>query len=327
MKEPNLLEFKNVTKHFRIGGGLFSRKIVRAVESVSFSLPSDKPSIMALVGESGSGKTTIAKMILGIEEPTSGEILYKGRRVSEWLKKNRIEYLREVQPIFQDPYSAYNPFYRVERVLEVVIDKFGLASSKEEKQKIMIEGMEAIGLRPREILGRYPHQISGGERQRLMLARIFIMKPKLIIADEPVSMIDVSLKAIFLENLASFKEKLKASCIYITHDLHTAHFVSDDIVILCYGNIVEKGPIDLVVREPLHPYTKLLIDSIPIPDPRKRKIAKKDIISSTLELVRVEQGCIFSGRCPKVMDRCKKEKPPLIKVDSNREVACYLYET
>jgi peptide/nickel transport system ATP-binding protein len=318
-----------VTQIFSIGGGLrlVSRKVIKAVESVSLAIPSDKPVNVALVGESGSGKTTISRMILGLIEPTSGEVLYKGRRVKDWIKRDRLTYYREVQPIFQDPYSIYNPFFRVDRILKVIIRSFKLASNDEDAKRMAIEAMEDIGLRPEDILGRYPHQISGGEKQRLMLARILLLKPKLVIADEPVSMIDVSLRAAFLNQLASFKEKPRISCIYITHDLNNASYISESIMVLCHGKIVERGPTALMIKEPIHPYTKLLINSIPIPNPRKKWNERLDIASSTqtYEKLKAEHGCIFSYRCPYAKDMCRKKTPELIEVEPGREVACFLY--
>ena len=267
MDEKALLELKNVTRIFKIGGGLgvLGGTFIKAVDGVSFSLPREKPKITALVGESGSGKTTIARMILGLLNPSSGEILYKGKNVSTLLKEDPKTFRREVQAIFQDPYSVYNPFYRVERVLRLAIRKFKLASNKNDERNLIVESLKAVGLRPNDILGRYPHQLSGGERQRLMLARILLLKPNLIIADEPVSMLDVSLRAAFLGELKKFKNEYGVSCLYITHDLNIAHYISDDVLVLNRGKIVEKGDKKAVIEDPLHPYTCLLYTS---PSPR-----------------------------------------------------------
>lgn len=323
-----LLELRNVTKIFKIGGGLglFSRRTIKAVDSVSFTIPSDKPLIVALVGESGSGKTTIAKIILGLLKPTSGDVLYKGRSVSDWIKRDKLKYFKEVQPIFQDPYSIYNPFYRIDRILELVIKKFNLASSKREAKDLIIKAMKDLGLRPEDLLGRYPHQLSGGERQRFMLTRILLIKPKLIVADEPVSMIDVSLKAIFLNQLASLKDKLKASCLYITHDLNIASYIADRIIVLCHGKVIEEGPAEEIIKDPLHPYTKLLIDSIPIPNPRCRWREAVDLTRlESFKKLKAEEGCIFSARCPYVREICKTKAPPFEEVKPGRKVACFLY--
>jgi len=326
VEEP-LLELRNVTKDYTIGGGLglIKRKIIRAVDRVSFTIPREKTTISALVGQSGSGKSTIARMILGLLEPTSGQILYEGRDTRLWVKENKRAYRRNVQVIFQDPYGIYNPFYRVDRVLFKAVKKFGLASSENEAHSMVIDSMRALGLRPEDLLGRYPHQISGGERQRLMLVRILLIRPKLVIADEPVSMIDVSLRSIFLNNLQDLKNRIKMSCIYITHDLNIAHYVSDDMMVLCHGRIVETGETKSAVKDPLHPYTQNLVSAIPIPDPKKRWKDTVEMEGATFEELRAEHGCIYSHRCPHVMAICKKEIPPLVEVKLGRKAACFLY--
>jgi peptide/nickel transport system ATP-binding protein len=233
-------------------------------------------------------------------------------------------YRREVQAVFQDPYSIYNPFYRVDRVLETVIKKFNLAPKKDQKT-IIEDTLRSIGIRPEELLGRYPHQISGGERQRLMLARILLIKPRLLLADEPISMIDASLRAIFLDTLIDFKKKYNISSLYVTHDFNVAHYIADDVIVLCNGTIVEKGLIDEVVRDPLHPYTKKLMDSIPIPDPTKRWKEKIELNVTDLKNRVSSHACSYYGKCPEVCDGCSDKKPVLIKVGNKREVACFKY--
>lgn len=327
MENP-LLELRNITKEFSIGGGLGlgEKKSVKAVDNVSLGVSKEKPTILALVGESGSGKTTIARIVLGLLEPTSGEILYEGRDVRNWIKKDRKAYRRNVQVIFQDPYGIYNPFYRVDRVLYKAVKKFGLASSSKDAQNMVVESMRAMGLRPEDLLGRYPHQLSGGERQRLMLVRILLIEPKLVIADEPVSMIDVSLRSIFLNNLQDLRSRLKMSAIYITHDLNIAHYISDEMMVLCYGRIVETGETKSVVKEPLHPYTQGLVSAIPIPDPRKRWKDTVKIEEVTFkELLAQRQRCIYSHRCPHAMPVCKEQIPPLMEVEPGRRAACFLH--
>lgn len=262
-----LLQVNQLTKVFT--AGMLAKRQIKAVDDASFTIVGEKPQITALVGESGSGKSTILRAILGFIKPTSGEVLYKGKNVQELLKKDRKTFRKEVQVIFQDPYSIYNPFYRVDRVLELVMKKFDLAPGMD-REALIEESLRNVGIRPEELLGRYPHQISGGERQRLMLARILLIKPRLLLADEPVSMIDASLRAIFLDILLDFKKKYEISSIYVTHDFNVAHHIADDVVVLCNGTIVEKGTIDEIVSKPLHPYTKNLINSIPIPDPTDR---------------------------------------------------------
>ena len=217
-----------------------------------------------------------------------------------------------MQVVFQDPYSIYNPVYRLDRVLDTVVKKFNLAQDKDPKE--LIENtLRSIGIRPEDLLGRYPHQISGGERQRLMLARILLMRPRLILADEPVSMIDVSLRAIFLDTLLDFRKKFEISSLYITHDFNVAHYIADNGIVLCSGKIVEKGPMTEIVRDPLHPYTKTLIDSIPIPDPTKRWSDQINLKSERQDRQMPLEGCVFYGRCPKVCKGCDAGKPSLVK--------------
>jgi oligopeptide/dipeptide ABC transporter ATP-binding protein len=325
MTQP-LLQLKDVRKEFRIGGGLgILRKTVAALDGVSLSISAEEPTVMAIVGESGSGKTTIARLVMGLIEPTSGEVLYENRSVREWMKTNEMAYRRQVQMIFQDPYSTYNPFYRVDRILFSTVQKFNLAASKEEAREVVVESMHAMGLRPEYILGRYPHQLSGGERQRLMLCRILMIKPRLIIADEPVSMLDASLGAIFLDNLLQLKESLRLSCVYITHDMNVAHYVADDVVVMAHGSVMERGDAKSLIKEPLHPYSQLLVGSIPTPDPRKRWQDILELNITTLKELKPDKGCKFSPRCPYVMDVCREEDPPLFD-QQGRRVACFLYQ-
>lgn len=322
----NLLELKNVKKIFTKASFEFTKeKVVYALNDVSFSMDRE-PKILALVGESGSGKTTICKLVFGLEELTSGEIKYKGIPLSRWFKENLKEYRREVQIIFQDPFETFNPFYKVDRILWTVIQKFNLAKNNNEAKGKIEESLEAVGLRPKEILGRYPHQLSGGERQRFMLARVYILRPRLLVADEPVSMLDASLRALFLDHLKDFK-KNGMSCLYITHDLNTAYYISDYIIIIYAGKILEKGIVEGVIRNPLHPYTRMLINSIPIPNPTKKWKDKIKIDVTQLQKTSgkdVVKGCIFYNRCDYAMERCKNNVPPMKKVEDH-EVSCFLY--
>lgn len=320
--KDKLLELKEVTKIF-YKPGILERRSVKAVDKVSFDIHSE-PEVVALVGESGCGKTTICRLILGLETLTAGEIIYKGENVSKWLKEKPADYRKEVQIIFQDPYETFNPFYRADRLLSVSIKKFGLAKNHDEMKQMIFESLEAVGLRPKEILGRYPHQLSGGERQRFMLARIYLIKPKLLVADEPVSMLDASLRAMFLDHLKEFK-KIGISSLYITHDLNTANYIADRIIIIYAGRLVEKGPIEEIINNPLHPYTKDLISAIPIPDPKKRWKEKMEIENVRLLERTNLKGCYYYNRCKYRMPKCETNFPPEFEVDG-RKVACFLYE-
>ncbi len=216
-----LLEARHLTKVF--GGGRFAKAPgTVALDDFSFRIDAEPPTITAIVGESGSGKTTLARLLLGLAAPTSGEVLYRGQNLQSLSREERKRFLRDVQVIFQDPYEVYNPFYKVDHVLETPIKKFGLAPSREKARQLMEETLNAVGLRPEETLGRHPHQLSGGQRQRIMVARALLLQPRLIIADEPVSMVDASLRATILESLRQLHLNFGISLLYITHDLTTA---------------------------------------------------------------------------------------------------------
>src|ERR1700738_875391 len=268
-----LLEARAVTKFF--GGGLRGRRMT-AVENFSLTIASDPPSIIALVGESGSGKTTLARLFLGLVEPSEGSVLYRGANISALSAADRQAFRRDVQVIFQDPFEAYNPFYRVDHVLETPVLNFGIAVSRAEARRMIAETLRAVGLRPEETLGRYPHQLSGGQRQRTMVARILLLRPRVIVADEPVSMIDASLRTTVLGNLLQLKRRFGMSLIYITHDLTTAYQISDRIIVLYRGEVVEEGDPEQIVNRPQHPYTRLLINSIPEPDPERAWMDETD---------------------------------------------------
>ena len=259
-----LLAFHNVTKTF--GGGLFAGPARTALQACSFQLTADHPQITSVVGQSGSGKTTMARMILGLEQPSSGSVLYRGAPLSGLSGKATRDYHREVQTIFQDPYGSFNPFYKVDRTLAQPIIQFGIATDRRAIYAAM-EACGAVGLAASEVLGRFPHELSGGQRQRLMVARALALRPSLIVADEPVSMVDASLRLTILGSMQALKTKHSISIIYITHDLATAYHVSDYVLVLHEGRIVEAGIPDDVIKRPGHPYTQTLVGAIPWPDP------------------------------------------------------------
>ena len=316
-----ILEVKNVSKVY--GGGLLSKDVTVAADDVSLAIPDSPPSITAVAGESGSGKTTLSLLMMGQLAPTSGQVLYRGKDMTKMSREEKQQLRREVQPIFQDPFAAYNPFYRVDHVLQMPIQHFKLASSKLEAQTLIHNALELVGLRPAETLGRYPHQLSGGQRQRLMVARALLCRPKLIMADEPVSMVDASLRATILASLRRLNRELGISIVYITHDLTTAFQIAENIAVMYAGNVVESGPVDQVIRDPKHPYTQLLIASIPLPDKRKRWGGE---VKDETTAARKSHGCRFAPRCPAAMDKCWTNKPPFFKQEAERSVACYLYE-
>lgn len=262
-----LLELRNVSRAFGGGGNLFDQRQVVALKDFSLSIDADTPSITAIVGESGSGKTTMARIALGLDAPTSGQVLYEGKDLRKLSGREWRQYRRGVQAILQDPFGVYNTFYKVDHVLTTPLRKFRIARSAEQARGMIEQALIAVGLAPEDTLGRYPHQLSGGQRQRVMVARTLLLRPRVIVADEPVSMIDASLRATVLNNLLQLKHQYGISLIYITHDLTTAYQISDRIIVLYHGEVVEAGPPEAVIEQPQHAYTKLLIDSVPEPDP------------------------------------------------------------
>src|SRR5690606_13144745 len=260
----NLLEIRNVSKVYQ--RGLLSQKATVALKEYSLTLPEDNPTILTVAGESGSGKTTLAMLLLGFITPTTGQIIYRGKNIVTLEGKDRIAYRREVQAVFQDPFAVFNPFYTVDHLLTVPIKRFKLARTRAEARNKMDEALTAVGLRPEDILGRFPHQLSGGQRQRINVARALLLKPKLLVADEPVSMVDASLRATILETLRNLQRDHGVSIMYITHDLTTAYHVAENIIVLYRGEIMEKGDVNSVIKNPQHAYTRLLVDSIPWPN-------------------------------------------------------------
>ena len=255
-REP-LLRFENVRKDYGA---------VTALHPLSFTLQGDTPQIISIVGQSGSGKSTMGSIMLGFNPPTVGRVLYEGQDIQRMDATQSLAFRKNVQAVFQDPYACFNPFYRVNHTLKFPFKRFGLAQSEAHTQQAMENACAAVGLDPDLVLSRYPHQLSGGQRQRLIVARALMLSPKLLIADEPVSMVDASLRATILSNIYDLKDKYGISILYITHDLATAYHVSDYVMVLFKGHVVEAGPPKEVIGAPQHPYTQLLIDSIPWPD-------------------------------------------------------------
>ncbi len=317
-----LLELRNVTKVYT--GGFIKKRMTVALDNVSLAIGEGKPRITAIAGESGSGKTTMGMLLLGFLEPTRGQVLYNGKDLWQSSKEEWRVFRREVQAVFQDPFEVYNPFYKVDHVISVPISKFGVGQSAEEQRTMVEKALTDVGLRPDETLGRYPHQLSGGQRQRITVARAVLLNPKMLVADEPVSMVDASLRATILQSLRQMNREMGVSILYITHDLATAYHISDDIVVFYQGSVAEAGTVDQVILKPRHPYTHLLVNSIPWPDPNRRW--GEEAVEFRGEAARkVAQGCKFANRCSRVMDTCRQVAPPLFQTEDQRAVACYLY--
>ncbi len=321
-----LLEVGSLTKAFSVGS-MLSRTKITAVDNISFDIrPAE---IFALAGESGCGKTTTAKIILGFEEPTKGEISFKGRPVSAWRLKPR-EFMKDVQAIFQNPFETFNPLRPVDDFFFETVYNYrnhttpSKKSSKKDAVELIDMKLKTVGLSFEEVQGRYPNEFSGGQLQRTSIARALLTNPSLLIADEPVSMADASLRMSIVNFFKSLKEEFQLSVLYITHDLATAYYVSDRIAIMFRGNIVEAGPVEEVLLAPKHPYTKLLRESVPENDPEKRWAGKIALADSEYgEYLR--RGCKFAGRCPIAYDRCKSEVPQEVLINEVM-VKCHEYE-
>ncbi|MDE2634881.1 MAG: ABC transporter ATP-binding protein [Chloroflexota bacterium] len=323
MKAKYLLEFDNVTMAF--GGNKRNPAGVVALEALDLHIRADEPKIIAIAGESGSGKTTLARLGLAMLKPTRGRVVYKGRDLWAMAKQERRDYRREVQAIFQDPFAVYNPFYTIDRLLMTPIRTFKLANDRAQARTMMEEALDKVGLRAGEVLGRYPHQLSGGQRQRIVVARSLLLQPKIIVADEPVSMIDASLRANILTKLKELRDEFGISLLYITHDLATAHQISDQILILYRGRVVEVGEASTVIQHPQHPYTQLLVSSIPRPDPERRWEGTVEIPLEELSPSGDRAGCLFRHRCPHAMAECDRT-PGDYAGGYGQTVACYLYK-
>jgi len=321
---PYILEVRNVSKIFRIGGLIFGTKLV-AVDDVSIAFQRDSTEVISLIGESGSGKTTLARMILGILKPTKGSILYDGKDIFKLRGRDLKDFRKAVQPIFQNPYEAFCPFEKIESYLFSTALRYGLAKTRNEAEEVVNEALDVVGLNLKYIRGKYPHEFSGGELQRVMIAKALLLRPRLLVADEPVSMIDASLRMSIINLFLDLKEKFNISMLYITHDLATAYYISDRIAIMYRGSIVEYGDSTKVLEDPLHPYTRILLESIPIPDPDKKW--KEEIALSGLEVKEFESaGCKFVFRCPYAKDICHVKKPPAINVNKDRRmVRCWIF--
>lgn len=342
-----ILQVQDVYKYFPVRRRLFEaialkpQKSVRAVDGVSFGVR--RGEILALVGESGSGKTTIGMNILGLQRPTRGKILYDRYDISEWAQghdpssssadseltdldpRARIRSLRrKAQMIFQDPYEALNPRQKVFDITSEPLIIHRLTKSKQEMEERVREALETCGLAPADhFWDRYPGELSGGQRQRVVVAGALVLEPELLVADEPVSMLDVSIRAEILNLLLTLREQRSITILYTTHDLATAGFFTDRMAVMYLGRIVEIGPTSKVLSEPRHPYTRALISVIPVPNPRRRR-ARVILQGEIPNPIDVPSGCRFHPRCPDAVPDCQKVDPALHPINHEHEVACIL---
>ena len=320
-----LLDIQHVTVEFHIGG-LVGGSLLVAVNDITFSLEENRPEIFTLAGESGSGKTTLSRLLLRDLEPTRGKVLFEGRDLATISKRSDLkEFMKKVQPVFQNPFETFSPLRRVDAYLFDTALNFGMAPDRQAAARVVDAALRNVGLSLEEVSNRYPHELSGGQIQRVSVARALISQPKLILADEPVSMVDASLRMEIVNLFRKLRDEQKVSVIYITHDLATAYYISDRIGIMLRGFIVESGPVEDVLDRPLHPYTKLLKESVPEPAPKERESWAKHISLGTTEVKEYGRvGCKFAGRCPHVMEICRQVDPPDVQVE-RQIVKCYLY--
>ena len=317
-----LLEVKNLNKIYSASGGIFKKTVseLRAVEDLSFSL--NERDTLAIVGESGCGKSTTAKCIIRLTEPTSGEVIFDGVDLTKLPGEEMRLKRRNIQMIYQDPYSSLNPRMKVKELLAEPLRAHKLAKGKE--LLIAVREIAAMVGLSEEHLDRYPHQFSGGQRQRISIGRALISRPKLLLADEPVSALDVSIQAQILNLLSELQQTLGLTMLFISHDLNVVRHISKYILVMYLGRIMESGPTEVVFTKPMHPYTKALLDSVPVIDPnikKDRRLLKGDVLS----IAEKPDGCPFAARCINVLDKCKAELPLKTDLGNGHTTSCFLF--
>lgn len=325
MSDDIILEVKNLKKYFQAGRpGWFSRNetFVHAVDDVDLQL--HRGEVIALVGESGCGKSTLSLTLMGLEEATEGSILFEGVDITHASNQQRKEFRQRIQMIFQDPYESLNPTQTIEEIVSEPLIVHGLTPNHEARRERVKRALEDAGLKPADdYLNRFPHQLSGGQRQRVVIAGALVLEPHLLLADEPVSMLDVSIRAEIINLLADLRESRGISVIFITHDLGTVGYFADRVAVMYLGRIVELGTMKDVLKDPQHPYTKALLSVIPVPNPRLRK--KRIILEGeTPNPIDVPSGCRFHPRCPVAMAVCKESDPRLMEINAGHKAACLL---
>ena len=321
---PPLLEVRNLVKHFRVAGGLFGGRsgLVRAVDGVSFELR--RGETLGLVGESGCGKTTTGRCILQLERPTSGEVIFEGRDLTKLGDDELRAVRRKVQVIFQDPYSSLNPRMTVGQIIAEPLAVHGIVPERKSRAQRVREILTHVGLLPQHA-HRYPHQLSGGQRQRVGIARALAVEPALIICDEPVSALDVSIQAQIINLLEDLQAEFGLTYLFVAHDLSVVRHISDRVAVMYLGKIVEITDRKSLYDAPLHPYTKALLSAVPIPDPvleaRRERVVLGGEVPSPLN---PPPGCVFHPRCPIAIERCRQEVPELREIRAGHRAACIL---
>ena len=320
-----ILEVKNLKKYFHAGRpGWFSRSknYVHAVDDVDLQLK--RGEVIALVGESGCGKSTLSLTLMLLEQATEGTILFEGKDITHANAKERKALRQRIQMVFQDPYESLNPTQTIEEIVSEPLVVHGVTANVEERRTRVIRALEDSGLKPAEdYMHRFPHQLSGGQRQRVVIAGALVLEPHLLLADEPVSMLDVSIRAEIINLLADLRRTRGISVIFITHDLGTVGYFADRVAVMYLGRIVEIGTMREVLKKPQHPYTQALLSVIPVPNPRMRK-ERVILQGETPNPIDLPSGCRFHPRCPVAIDVCKQSDPPLIQLSDTHEAACLL---
>jgi oligopeptide transport system ATP-binding protein len=320
MSEPVSLEVSDLVKHFPVHGGLLLRRkgMVKAVDGVSFAIR--RAETLGLVGESGCGKTTVSRMVLKLLEPTSGRILLNGNDVTELSPAAMWQHRRNVQIVFQDPYSSLNPRLSAGAIVGEPLSNFGIAAGLEKEQRVA-ELFAHVGLRP-EQMGRYAHEFSGGQRQRLGIAKALAVNPDLIVADEPVSALDVSVRAQVLNLMMDLQQQFRLAYLFVSHDLAVVRHVSHRVAVMYLGRIVELADKRTLFATPLHPYTEALLAAAPVPDPKRRRGKRAVLQGDVPSPMNPPSGCRFHTRCPLATGECKVTDPPLLEVAPGHHVAC-----
>ena len=317
MTEP-LLRTEGLTRHFRVGK-LFSGQVLHAVDDVNLTI--GRGEIVALVGESGSGKSTIARLLARVYKPTSGEIYFEGRPLSSLRgRKERLTYASDVPMVFQDPYSSINPAYRISHGIKRALRLHRRGVGRGEVERVL----DSVGLvPPGKMVRKFPHELSGGQRQRVGFAQALAFRPKLIIADEPVSMLDVSIRIGLLNLMSELREREGVSFLYITHDVASARYIADRVLVMYAGHLVEEGPVEDVIQRPKHPYTQLLLSAVP--DPRAPLgVSDAADVGEPPKVVNPKEGCRFRPRCPYAVAECETVTPLLRDIGPGRLVACHV---